>query len=806
MLSHREVPSWCDPSLLCEKGAQALRRLMLATKSNVVGLDWALLVRQCLRRVPVDQQVRTSRFNQKDLALLSRVDVYQNLDGTIEALPYVPSWVSGLGDMALDHPTESSKITDESIFGEPWLVGLVGKAAWKSAAQKDVTWTALNAAPNSTLLVGLPTGSGKSLVYQCSALFQPGMTVVVVPTVALGIDQLAALKDLACADQLRPLFYTSDDNADFVLSEVDSRRCRLLVTSPEAIVSGRLGAVLLRQAGEGYLQQLVIDEAHLIESWGAEFRVEFQLLGAVLRKWREQSPNGIKTLLLSATFSPQAPAMLKRMFSNGDGLWQQRVIQRLRPEIHYFSASTWATEDDQILRVTEALLYLPRPAILYVTEKSKAVAWGIRIAEMGFERFRVFHGDTPTVLRTTILDEWRKDELDLVVATSAFGMGVDKSDVKTIIHACLPEGIDRFYQEVGRGGRDGTATISLLVPGGRDQQIANLMGPTLLADPKKIQGRWDAMWGSRSEENDGRFSVHTAVRPTYHFGTETYGESIRWNKRLLLLMERADLILIVGLDSRIDEMSGEYIERAIIQLRRNSFQLEHNLAGLLQEQRIDEDFAVKDSLNSLMDYFNARQVICKQLQLHFGEQTQRACGSCTDCRTGKAYPRPARRLQFGSDIKKSKPQVHLVGIPWRNSVEMTSWLVVTLRRILRLGLTRRFFVSANYRDLMNKIFAQVDDTSVGPYRIDDIVDFERFIIAEDERIIVFHFDSIDLTTAHINECGSIVAHWQFGGEIENQPGRWPFMREYGARPYVGLDAMNNWIEDIQRPNIYCKKY
>ena len=358
-------------------------------------------------------------------------------------------------------------------------------------------WRALNSPPNSTLLVGLPTGSGKSLVYQCCAAFDQLMTVLVVPTVALGLDQLAAVRELPCVQALQPVLYTPGDDAEVVLEAVQSRRSRLLITSPEAIVSGRLSNLLRRHAEEGFLGRVVVDEAHLIESWGAEFRIEFQLLAAVLRTWRDVAPGGVRALLLSATFAPTTPAMLRELFAPAGGAWSQHIVQHLRWEIQYFAAAQWLSADDQVARVEEALRRLPRPAILYVTEVQEAERWGARLRQAGFERLRVFHGSTSTVDRRAIMAAWRADELDLVVGTSAFGMGVDKPDVKAIVHACFPEGIDRFYQEVGRGGRDGDRCVSLLAPTEKDERVARTLGPTLLSDPDKVNGRWRAMWGTR---------------------------------------------------------------------------------------------------------------------------------------------------------------------------------------------------------------------------------------------------------------------------------------------------------------------
>lgn len=797
LIVHRAIPEWYSPESLHSHSLHALNRLVTATNQKIHGIDWAILVRQCIRRLPQHEIIRIPRIDSDLKGLLERVDVEQNLDGTLHAKPYRPDWVFGLGEVALDCPPERRQSTQYKSAAEPWLRRLVGKTNWKSPAQKDAAWAALNAPKNSTLLVGLPTGSGKSLVYQCCAAFGSGLTVLVVPTIALGIDQISALSDFASTPQLQPAFYTTDERAHGILDAVEARRCRLLITSPEAIVNGRLRSILERHAIEGHLQQIVVDEAHLIESWGADFRVEFQLLGATLRHWRKLSPVGIRALLLSATFSSQAPKILKGLFAHEGAVWDVHVIQSLRSEIHYFTAANWSNAEDQTSRIIEALHRLPRPAVLYVTKKQKAEDFQRRLTEQGFRRVRVFHGDTPGPQRQQILDDWRHNLLDLVIATSAFGMGVDKQDVKAVIHACLPEGIDRFYQEVGRGGRDGNATISLLVPGGQDDRVARSMGPTLLSDPQKIQNRWNAMWRSRESTNDNHFIIPTGEAPSHLIASETYDESIRWNKRLILLMERAQLLEITGLMSRPVNEGLSYTEYATIKLNRGSLDLENKLPQLLSEQRTSEIKEISTSLDYLHQYFQRKQPICKILRSHFGSLTKRSCGSCSFCRLGQTEPSPARQLEYSITPQRTHPVVQLVEIPDFNIQGSNLRISEIVRKLLRSGIVRRFIVASKNRTVINEIFSRAENQSTGPYRIDDLEDVDNLNINEYERVVVFHIHAIDPIAAPLNYKGTLTAHWQLGGNLENPPGRWPFMFEAFSRPFVGPSALDQWIDDLE---------
>ena len=164
----------------------------------------------------------------------------------------------------------------------------------------------------------------------------------------------------------------------------------------------------------------------------------------------------------------------------------------IRPEPQYWISR----EDDDRLKedkVLEVIRHAPRPVILYVTKRADARTWCKRLKAEGYKRVDMFHGETPDVDRDRIIGAWSRNEIDLIVATSAFGVGIDKSDVRTVVHAAVPETVDRFYQEVGRGGRDGAASGSLLIYSAKDLGVAERIGtPSLISEELAFE-RWDAM-------------------------------------------------------------------------------------------------------------------------------------------------------------------------------------------------------------------------------------------------------------------------------------------------------------------------
>lgn len=805
LLSTWQKPDWYQSADLGGPAGHAVGRLITALDKGVQGIDRAVLVRQCLRELDPQLPVSVHNLAASERELLARVDVHQTLEGTLLAEPYRPDWVRDLGTQALDRPQPlRAPHVESEIPGEPWLQSRLGRLSWKSHAQRETTWRALKAPENSTLLIGLPTGSGKSFVYQCCAAFETALTVVIVPTVALGIDQLAAIRELPCAEDLSPMLYTPGEDAQKVLDAVQDRRCRLLITSPEAIVSGHLSQPLRRHAQEGFLRRLVIDEAHLIESWGAEFRIEFQLLGATLREWRSQAPAGIRTLLLSATFSPSTPTMLKEMFASEGAAWEQHIVQRLRPEIHYFSAAHWSDAEHQVQRVLEALHRLPRPAIVYVTEVVQAQAWAPRLKEAGFARWRLFHGDTPASERKAIMDDWRNDRLDLVVATSAFGMGVDKADVRAVVHACFPEGIDRFYQEVGRGGRDGRPCVSLLVPTLRDKRVASTMGPKLLNDEEKINGRWRAMWHARQvvpNTEDGSpvaFRLRMDVQPDHRFGRQSYGENRQWNKRLLLMMNRAGLIRIEAVQRERPQEGGESIEWAVIEAQEPTLQIEHHLPEMLKSQREQEMATIRRAGDALLRYFESNQVaICRQVRSHYGAQTLRACGSCGSCRVQGERPVATVGLKLEEETQHTTPLVHVVQAPTINDTKSRAVVVNALRQILQAYHFDRFVIPRSHWAQMQSLLQLADEHAQFAVRMDELGTNLVPLVAPNDALLVLHVDAVDERAAVYNHGGRWVTHWLLGGSIEHNPGRWPFMYESASRAYLGENGLVQWLHEAR---------
>lgn len=334
---------------------------------------------------------------------------------------------------------------------------------YKSIEQKIAVHGAVELPDNHTMMISLPTGGGKSLVTQILAAVEHCLTLVVVPTVSLAKDQcLQALSCITDEETKKGIFwYSSNQDNIVIVKAVENESARLIFTSPEAILkSVRFGAALKKVSETGYLHNIVIDEAHIVSDWGVNFRPDFQIFSVVLNEWRKISGKKLRTYLLSATLSDDTVDVLFSLFGSEQNNVQYRC-DALRPEPRYIITESH-NYDERQKKVIEMIKCLPKPLIVYVIEPTTAKKCCKLLKAEGLKNVFSYTGDTSDKDRNVLLENWKNDEFDIMIATSAFGMGVDKSNVRTIIHSCVPENLSRFYQEVGRAGRDGLPSLSVL--------------------------------------------------------------------------------------------------------------------------------------------------------------------------------------------------------------------------------------------------------------------------------------------------------------------------------------------------------
>lgn len=755
------------------------------------GPDEAVLVRQAVRNTGT--HIFCPTVPDAIMAQLRAAGLHVDAAARLLANPWLPPWLDcgHLDETAgVDAPVRL-RVPNEAVTAESYLAQSFGYSHWKSQALKEACWKVHDAPAGSTILVALPTGSGKSLCFQFLARFSAGLTLVVVPTVALAIDQYRAAMALPGVRSLEPRYFAADD-PDFspqqVAEALRNGSTRLVFCSPEACVSGRLRGVLDQLAAEGRLSNVVIDEAHMVGTWGIYFRVDFQLFSALWKQWRARVTPPIKTVLLSATFTPACRAGLAQLFPSEQ--WVELVSQRLRPEPTYY-AKCFISQQERDRAIQECLWRLPRPAILYTTRVNDAQSWRDRLRDQGFQRIECFTGETPPVERRRLLTRWRYDEVDVMVATSAFGLGVDKPDIRSVVHACLPEDLDRFYQEVGRTGRDGYSAISVLATTGQDEAVADGMGPTLLR-PETIQQRWEALWRTR-EAVDVRhhiYRVNVRTKRDDLVGTRTYKENVRWNKRLLLQLYRAGRINLLDLQQETSD--AEQMEWATLELR---FPPEApDITTLIGAIREEELRVLDRGLSRMKRYAFASDRLCVALARMYGRETVRVCGGCDGCRAESRAADECPALPVPPSPSSLPRREVVAGFPamWpaSNPHPLTRWI----RRAAQVKRVRRFACREEALPTLLALAKEAFGGDPAPYRIDalgvDSPEWEvPFRLEPQEQLVIVHTGSVHRRAWEI-AVGRIVSHWLLSGCDETDGRGRAWFDQAGIRPYA---TPENWI-------------
>ncbi|MGJ8693379.1 MAG: RecQ family ATP-dependent DNA helicase [Thalassotalea sp.] len=302
-------------------------------------------------------------------------------------------------------------------------------------------------AGHSSLAI-FPTGSGKSLCYQFTATQLPNLTLVVSPLLALMKDQLAFLKSKGIAAASIDSTLTPDENKQ-VVADVRAGNIKILMVSVERFKNERF-----RQLIESVpVSMLVVDEAHCISEWGHNFRPDYLKLPHYLQQMAGSQTQAPRVLLLTAT----ATRKVKNDMATKFAILPENIVQtgfyRANLDLSVLAVTT-AEKNQQLLHTINKQ---SGAGIVYVTlqQTAEQVAEYLRSQNI---QAKAYHAGFPDEQRQQIQDDFMQGRSDVIVATIAFGMGIDKSDIRFVIHYDLPKSIENYSQEIGRAGRDGYAS------------------------------------------------------------------------------------------------------------------------------------------------------------------------------------------------------------------------------------------------------------------------------------------------------------------------------------------------------------
>jgi ATP-dependent DNA helicase RecQ len=442
-------------------------------------------------------------------------------------------------------------------------------------------------------LAVLPTGSGKSAIYELATAIGGGPAVVVSPLLALQRDQVEAIEETELGEAAALNSTLGEHAREELLDEVIDDEVEFLFLAPEQFAHPET----LERLREAAPKLFVVDEAHCVSEWGHDFRPEYLRLGAVIEELGHPT-----TLALTATAAPPVRAEILQRLEMRDPAVVVRGFDR--PNIH-LAVHRFHEDEDKLRALVEDVAGGERPALVYTATRKRTEELADRFKHAGIDALP-YHAGLARKEREATQTAFMDDRCDLVVATIAFGMGVDKPNVRAVVHAEVSDSVDSYYQEIGRGGRDGAPARAVLYYRPEDVGLRRFFAGTGQIRANEVLDVAEAVAASASPVDPREIRDETGLSET----------------KVTTALGRLEEVGVVEMlpDGRVTTLDSH------IDLRRAASE-----AAEAQEHRKDYD---RTRVEMMRGYAETRTCRRAFLLSYFGEDFEAPCGNCDNCDAG----------------------------------------------------------------------------------------------------------------------------------------------------------------------------
>jgi len=471
--------------------------------------------------------------------------------------------------------------------------------------QEEAVQSVLN---GKDVVVVMPTGSGKSLCFQLPAMELPGVTLVISPLIALMKDQVDSLNRFGL-----PVTFINSTlhprEMEERLGRMRTGELKLVYVAPERLKDSRFLKVL----DQIDLSMLAVDEAHCVSQWGHDFRPDYLHLHKITRRFPDA-----RVMALTATATGKVREdVVEHLGLGTQGRSKPEIYVHgfIRPNLH-ISVTRCATHEDKLRRVLR-LMEDWRFGIIYCSTRKQAERVVVKLSEKG-KPVSLYHAGLPDAERERIQNEFICGQADVVVATNAFGMGVDRSNVRFVLHWDIPGSMEAYYQEMGRAGRDEAPSWCELLYNFADVRTQEFF----------LEG------GNPSKETIlellAFYRRRCSKRPMAYTADQLKLELNSTNNPMAIrtatwILERADCI-------QREEEPGSRTQSVLASKKINERKLAEQL--MKAEAKAERDRA---KLDAILDYVNRSECRHKQILRYFGDSTDlgKSCKACDRCAVGK---------------------------------------------------------------------------------------------------------------------------------------------------------------------------